>query len=82
MPSVCTANAASNDPSLSDRFSTQTHPASRPVEREAGRRRYAEPAVRDVGVVLFCQEISFTLTEIGRFPTGGQSGRQMANSPN
>ncbi|WP_232791448.1 MULTISPECIES: hypothetical protein [Amycolatopsis] len=52
------------------------------MEREAGRRRYAEPAVRDVGVVLFCQEISFTLTEIGRFPTGGQSGRQMANSPN
>lgn len=48
----------------------------RPVEREAGRRRYAESAVRDVGVLLFFQEIGFTLSEIGRFLTGEQPSRQ------
>ena len=47
----------------------------RPAEREAGRRRYAESAVKDVGVLLFFQEIGFTLSEIGRFLTGEQSGR-------
>ncbi|GAB3377334.1 MerR family transcriptional regulator [Amycolatopsis echigonensis] len=36
----------------------------RPAEREAGRRRYAESAVEDVGVLS--QEIGFTLSEIGR----------------
>ncbi|WP_370933852.1 MerR family transcriptional regulator [Amycolatopsis sp. cg13] len=48
----------------------------RPAEREAGRRRYAESAVKDVGVLLFFQEIGFTLSEIGRFLTGEQTGRQ------
>ena len=42
----------------------------RPAARAAGRRRYAESAVRDVGLILFFREIGFSLTEIGRLMTG------------
>jgi DNA-binding transcriptional MerR regulator len=36
----------------------------RPVARVAGRRRYAESAVADVGVVLLLREVGFSLAEI------------------
>jgi len=50
----------------------------RPATRAAGRRRYSESAVGDVGVVLFLREIGFSLAEIGRFVTGDrQSVRDM-----
>ena len=48
----------------------------RPAERSAGRRRYAESAVRDVGVIVFLREIGFSLTEIGSFITGERQGRR------
>src|SRR5579859_1271857 len=48
----------------------------RPAERSAGRRRYAESAVRDVGVIVFFREIGFSLTEIGSFITGERQGRR------
>jgi DNA-binding transcriptional MerR regulator len=48
----------------------------RPAARAAGRRRYAESAVRDVGVVLFFREIGFSLAEIGRFMTGERRCQQ------
>ena len=48
----------------------------RPEAREAGRRRYAASAVRDVTVLLFFREIGFSLAEIGRFLTGERQGRQ------
>ena len=44
--------------------------------RVAGRRRYAETAVRDVGVILFFREIGFSLGEIGRFLTGERQSQQ------
>ncbi len=43
----------------------------RPAARAAGRRRYAESAVRDVGVIVFFREIGFSLAEIGCFIAGG-----------
>jgi DNA-binding transcriptional MerR regulator len=50
----------------------------RPTARAAGRRRYAEAAVRDVGVIVFFREIGFSLDEIGRFTAGGrQRQREM-----
>lgn len=48
-------------------------PVSRAV---AGRRRYAESAVRDVGVVVFLREIGFSLVEIGEFVGGERPGQQ------
>jgi DNA-binding transcriptional MerR regulator len=48
----------------------------RPAAREAGRRRYAATAVKDVGVILFLREIGFSLAEIGDFLTGEQPGRR------
>jgi DNA-binding transcriptional MerR regulator len=48
----------------------------RPTHREAGRRRYAESAVKDVAVLLFLQEIGFSLSEISRFLDGERQGRQ------
>jgi DNA-binding transcriptional MerR regulator len=48
----------------------------RPAGRAAGRRRYAESAVRDVGVILFFREIGFTLDEIGRFIAGERPDRR------
>jgi DNA-binding transcriptional MerR regulator len=42
----------------------------RPAARAAGRRRYATSAVRDVGMILFCREIGYSLAEIGRLITG------------
>ncbi|WP_410585806.1 MerR family transcriptional regulator [Amycolatopsis sp. lyj-108] len=48
----------------------------RPTAREAGRRRYAESAVRDVSAILFFREIGFSLAEIGRFLTGERQGRR------
>jgi DNA-binding transcriptional MerR regulator len=48
----------------------------RPAARAAGRRRYAESAVRDVSMVLFFREIGFTLAEIGRLVTGDHEGQQ------
>ena len=47
-----------------------------PAARAAGRRRYAESAVRDVGVVLFLREIGFSLAEIGRFVASEREGRR------
>jgi DNA-binding transcriptional MerR regulator len=50
----------------------------RPAARAAGRRRYTESAVRDVGVILFFREIGFSLAEIGRFVAGErQTQREM-----
>ena len=40
----------------------------RPATRAAGQRRYAETAVRDVGLILLFREIGFSLTEIEPFP--------------
>jgi len=37
----------------------------RPEARPSGRRRYAESAVRAVGVVLFLRDVGFSLAEIG-----------------
>ncbi|MEU7530923.1 MerR family transcriptional regulator [Saccharothrix sp. NPDC042600] len=48
----------------------------RPTARVGGRRRYAASAVRDVSLILFLRDIGFSLTEIGRFLTGGQQGRR------
>lgn len=47
-----------------------------PAARAAGRRRYAESAVRDVSVILFFREIGFSLAEIERFLAGGRQGRR------
>lgn len=43
----------------------------RPVTRSSGERRYAESAIRDVGVVLFLREVGFSLAEIGSLVAGG-----------
>ncbi|UWZ40574.1 MerR family transcriptional regulator [Dactylosporangium roseum] len=48
----------------------------RPAARAAGRRRYAQSAVRDVGLILFFRDIGFSLTEIGRFIAGERQGRR------
>jgi len=48
----------------------------RPQARAAGRRRYAESAVRDVGLIVCFREIGFSLTEIGLFMAGERDGRQ------
>jgi DNA-binding transcriptional MerR regulator len=48
----------------------------RPAAREAGRRRYAESAVRDVGVIVFFREIGFSLSEIERFIAGERQSRR------
>ena len=36
----------------------------RPEARESGRRRYAESAVTEVGVLLFLREVGFSLAEV------------------
>jgi DNA-binding transcriptional MerR regulator len=46
----------------------------RPAMRASGRRRYAESAVTDVGVVVFLREIGFSLAEIKALVTGGKRG--------
>jgi MerR family redox-sensitive transcriptional activator SoxR len=38
----------------------------RPLRRESGRRRYAPSAIQLVGVVIFFQQVGFTLREVGR----------------
>jgi DNA-binding transcriptional MerR regulator len=43
----------------------------RPVTRASGQRRYAESAIRDVGVILFLREVGFSLAEIGSLVAGG-----------
>jgi DNA-binding transcriptional MerR regulator len=43
----------------------------RPVTRASGQRRYAESAIRDVGLVLFLREVGFSLAKIGSLITGG-----------
>jgi DNA-binding transcriptional MerR regulator len=43
----------------------------RPAARESGRRRYAESAVADVGVILFLRAVGFSLAEIGSLVAGG-----------
>ncbi|MDT7804394.1 MAG: hypothetical protein QOI78_7827 [Actinomycetota bacterium] len=48
----------------------------RPATRDGGRRRYAESAVKDVGVILFFREIGFTLAEIASFLSGEGDGRR------
>jgi len=48
----------------------------RPTNRDAGRRRYAASAVKDVGLILFFREIGFTLAEIGGFLAGEPQGRR------
>lgn len=44
----------------------------RPATRTSGRRRYAESAVNDVGMILLFREVGFTLSEIGRFISAGE----------
>ncbi|UJW30437.1 MerR family transcriptional regulator [Saccharothrix sp. AJ9571] len=46
----------------------------RPMTREAGRRRYAASAVREVSAVLFFRDIGFSLAEIGHFLAGERQG--------
>lgn len=48
----------------------------RPAARASGRRRYAESAVRDVGLILVFREIGFSLAEIGRFIAGDRQPRR------
>jgi DNA-binding transcriptional MerR regulator len=48
----------------------------RPATREAGRRRYDESAVRDVGMIVFFREIGFSLAEIERFIAGERQSRR------
>ncbi|WP_037062814.1 MerR family transcriptional regulator [Pseudonocardia acaciae] len=48
----------------------------RPTARAAGRRRYAESAVRQVTVIVFFREIGFSLAEIGRFLAGERQSQQ------
>jgi DNA-binding transcriptional MerR regulator len=48
----------------------------RPATRDGGRRRYAESAVKDVGVILFFREIGFSLAEIERFIAGERQGQR------
>jgi DNA-binding transcriptional MerR regulator len=48
----------------------------RPAARAAGRRRYAESAVRDVGLIVFFREIGFSLAEIQRFIAGERRSRR------
>ncbi|WP_163508116.1 MerR family transcriptional regulator [Fodinicola acaciae] len=48
----------------------------RPAARDAGRRRYAESAVRDVGLILCFREIGFSLAEIESFVAGERESRQ------
>jgi DNA-binding transcriptional MerR regulator len=42
----------------------------RPLRRVSGQRRYAESAVREVGVVLFLRDVGFSLGEIGELVAG------------
>ncbi len=44
----------------------------RPADRASGRRRYAEAAVAEVGVVLLLREVGFSLAEIGSLIGGGE----------
>lgn len=44
----------------------------RPEARASGQRRYAESAVREVGVVLFLRDVGFSLAEIAEL--GGEGG--------
>src|SRR5687767_11288725 len=48
----------------------------RPSGRESGRRRYAESAVAEVGVVLFLREVGFSLAEIGELVSGERESWQ------
>jgi DNA-binding transcriptional MerR regulator len=41
----------------------------RPQRRVSGQRRYADSAVRAVGVVLFLHDVGFSLAEIGELVT-------------
>ena len=43
-----------------------------PAARASGRRRYAEAAVAQVGVILFLREVGFSLAEIGSLVAGGE----------
>ncbi|MGH9230402.1 MAG: MerR family transcriptional regulator [Acidimicrobiales bacterium] len=43
-----------------------------PAARASGRRRYAEAAVAQVGVILFLREVGFSLAEIGSLLAGGE----------
>lgn len=47
----------------------------RPARRESGRRRYAPSSVELVGVVLFLQEVGFSLREIRRLISSRSSTR-------
>jgi DNA-binding transcriptional MerR regulator len=42
----------------------------RPVTREAGRRRYDDAAVAQVGVILVLRDVGFTLAEIAELVNG------------
>ena len=44
----------------------------RPATRASGRRRYAESAVVEVGVILFLRDVGFSLAEIGALVSGGE----------
>ena len=47
----------------------------RPAGRAAGRRRYAESAVREIGLIIVFREIGFSLTEIESFIVGERDSR-------
>jgi DNA-binding transcriptional MerR regulator len=48
----------------------------RPATRMSGRRRYAEAAVAEVGVIVFLREVGFSLDEILRFLSEDEQSRQ------
>jgi DNA-binding transcriptional MerR regulator len=51
----------------------------RPAARVGGQRRYADDAVKEVGIVLFLRDVGFTLEEISRL-IAGESWRAMAKA--
>jgi DNA-binding transcriptional MerR regulator len=43
----------------------------RPKSRASGQRRYAESAIREVGVVLFLRDVGFSLAEVAEMVAAG-----------
>lgn len=51
----------------------------RPVTRTSGRRRYADSAVRAVGVVLFLRDVGLSLAEVGELTARGARSNRWAS---
>lgn len=48
----------------------------RPAVRASGRRRYAESAIKDVGVICFLRQVGFSLSEVGACLNAGDRRRR------